>query len=363
LDVTYHLLGTSPSHVNLLEVGALGCKHVRQRCGHIDRGCGRASEALELSDISLVEAIESRFSLLHGGNPRVELCLKLCNHGGLLRHLLLGRRLQCAGTLLQPLLVGKRLVKHRLHRIQLRLRLGQLGVGGAQLALGQLERLLLGLDDLGDAAVNDHRTRPRAQARQRACDVLGVLRREVWRGEVRVEQLDRLVVDAVLVETLQRAEEANIGHHGARILPRALELRDGTALGLDDHRGGWHDVFLEEDEHSVEDALHEIGWLLELLQQANILGRDRLERVHGGVQRRLGSEQVLLAFSFLRVDHLRLAGKRVLHSLHLGLFLLESDVDRVWEHRDVAFTALELGLLLFSESGRHLPTRLLLRRE
>jgi len=58
-----------------------------------------------------------------------------------------------------------------------------------------------------------HPEAPGAQARETARHLCGVIGREVRRGEVRVKQLDSLVVDRLLVEALEPGEEARVSHH------------------------------------------------------------------------------------------------------------------------------------------------------
>jgi hypothetical protein len=137
-------------------------------------------------------------------------------------HLLLAR----LGIVLHRLFRCHRLVELALHLVELGrdlvelgLRLGELRVGRLELALGNLQPLHLGLDHLGDADVQCHRLGPRAQARKRRGDLARRVGIHVLAGEVGVEQLDGLVVDRVLVEVLERRQEADVCHHRQRKVP------------------------------------------------------------------------------------------------------------------------------------------------
>ena len=75
--VAHHLLGAVPRDVELLEVGALGGEHVRDRGGHIEHGGGRRAETLELAESVLVEAAQRSHGLKDGGLGRGEVLVGL----------------------------------------------------------------------------------------------------------------------------------------------------------------------------------------------------------------------------------------------------------------------------------------------
>mmetsp|Transcript_69183 Transcript_69183/g.207521 ORF Transcript_69183/g.207521 Transcript_69183/m.207521 type:complete len:952 (-) Transcript_69183:1492-4347(-) len=235
--------------------------------------------------------------------------------------------LRRVGVGLNGLLLGHRRVKVGLHRLQrlvddveLALRLGELLHRHVELALRHLERGDLRLHLFGDGRVEHHRLDPRREPRDVARRLLRVLVGEVLGRRVRVEQLDRLVVDAVLLElreVVDVLEEGRAPHHLRRLRPRHLELQP-----LDHHRLRRDERLVEEDEHAVEEPLDQLGRLLEHLEHLDVLASDRRERRLRLVERRLGGGQVLLDDTLVLRDHLRLARQRVLDGLHLRLLLL-----------------------------------------
>ena len=124
------------------------------------------------------------------------------------------------GRVQQGLLLPHCSLVHHLHGVQLPLLVVQLGLGHLQAAHGHLEPPLLdgqvgleGEDLLVDGEEEGHGRGPGAEARHVPAHLLGRLKVVVLHGEVRGQELHRLLVDGVLAEVLQRLEEALLAHH------------------------------------------------------------------------------------------------------------------------------------------------------
>ena len=111
------------------------------------------------------------------------------------------------------------LLEHDVERGHLLLDLGQVLGRLPQRLLGVGHGLPLRVDHLGDAVVVDDGVDPHQQPRGGGRDALHRLGRELGVLEVGLDRLDRLVVEAVLVELDQRLEEVALGHHRLGALP------------------------------------------------------------------------------------------------------------------------------------------------
>eukprot|EP01136_Pigoraptor_vietnamica_P000134 Opistho-1_new@25059 len=145
----------------------------------------------------------------------------------------------CVGVVLQVLLLLDGRVVLGLHNVELALLLVELRLGRREVRHGKLELVLLNRQVrlerqhfLVDRVERDHRARPRAETGDVAAHLLRRLEVEVLGLHVRLEQLDRLLVDRVLREVLQRRQEVALAHDLEGLSPRGLERR---AVGVGRH--------------------------------------------------------------------------------------------------------------------------------
>lgn len=104
-----------------------------------------------------------------------------------------------------------------------------------------------------------------------------------------LQELDGLVVDLLLGEVHERAQEAHVAHHVDTVLVAAgHHLLTLLVLVL-------HLVqrLLLQNQDRVEDALYNVRGLLQLLQSADVLGGDGGKRCDGLLERGFGGRKVL----------------------------------------------------------------------
>mmetsp|Transcript_23991 Transcript_23991/g.78014 ORF Transcript_23991/g.78014 Transcript_23991/m.78014 type:complete len:463 (+) Transcript_23991:3039-4427(+) len=267
------------------------------------------------------EALDGVVKLLRLRGPALFLASEGVDQSVGAVHLLLRRR----RVILEALLLSHSLVEFRLHLVELSLHLRHLGLGGILLLHRSLELSLRGaqtdnlrLDHLSDIMIGVHGLAPVTEASDVAGSLFGGVEVVVGGGEVRLEQLARLIRDLLLGEGHERREEVDVGHHFDRLGVRAVDHHSA----LDVLPRNLIDRELAEDEHSVKDALDNVGRVLERLEGTNVLRRDGRERRDGVVERGLGRREVLLGILLDRANLVRLFGHRLNDDEHLRLLLL-----------------------------------------
>eukprot|EP00976_Prorocentrum_cordatum_P005192 102756-Prorocentrum_minimum.AAC.2 len=211
--------------------------------------------------------------------------------------------------LLQLLLLAHGRLQVVLHRLQLvdeQLQVRLLGIEGHHhhvvrpLRLRQL--LLLGGHDLGDGVVAVHGAHPLAQPLRRGRRLGRVLRREVRVGDVRgADHAYDARDNVVLVVVLQLLDELGVPQQLLARLPVVIDHLPGAGGVWD--LGGLH---VQHHAHRLHHQLHGGGGVLEGLHQLDVRGLERVERVDGGVERRDGQCQRLLALLLDGVGRLAL---------------------------------------------------------
>ena len=151
----------------------------------------------------------------------------------------------CRGRVLfQPRFGRHRGVERRARLVQLALHPSHPRVGRVffsrrppQLQLRRAQRRRLGLDHLVHRVVLAHGCGPVAQTFDVSGSLTGRGKVEVRRGEVGLEELDRLVVDRFFRKLQQRGQEAHVAHHLDRLVEGSFEDHGGSR-GAEGKGGG-----------------------------------------------------------------------------------------------------------------------------
>mmetsp|Transcript_7377 Transcript_7377/g.32658 ORF Transcript_7377/g.32658 Transcript_7377/m.32658 type:complete len:813 (-) Transcript_7377:1941-4379(-) len=201
-----------------------------------------------------------------------------------------------------------------------------------------------------------HRLAPVAQTGDSLRGLHGALVVEVGGIQVGVEELARLVVDLFLGEGEQRVEEV-VSHHGHRdVFPVFGSVDDNLVLlGLVPRDLLGHGI-LPEHQHGVEDALDEVGRVLERLCVLDALLVDGAERFERGVHGGLRQLEILLSLNLTSLDLVSLGRDTLDDDSHLCLLLLGDGGGRGDLLEELLGRFLSLGeiLVLLRELNLHL---------